>query len=67
MAVPDKQLARMPGSVSFEEAGSMPLVALTAFQVQFQTLPRTLTASQMCTGLCCFSLCRQVLHGCTRT
>ena len=40
MAVPDAQLARMPESLSFEQAGSMPLVALTAFRVQSHTLPR---------------------------
>lgn len=33
MSVPEKQLARMPSSLSFEEAGSMPLVATTAYQV----------------------------------
>ena len=33
MCVSDKQLARMPTGLSFEQAGSLPLVALTALQV----------------------------------
>ena len=42
MSVSDKQLSRMPNGLSFEQAGSLPLVALTAVQVQYQALILTL-------------------------
>ena len=34
ISVPDKFLAHLPGKLSYEEAASLPLVALTAYQVR---------------------------------
>ncbi len=36
MSVSDKQLAKMPHGLSYEQAGSLPLVALTALQARWE-------------------------------
>ena len=41
ISVPDKLLARMPSALSFEQAASLPLVAITAYQAGISVLPNT--------------------------
>lgn len=42
ISIPDKTLAKMPAKLSYEEAASLPVVALTAYQVGMLCSPSTI-------------------------